>query len=112
MIAVVPGRAGTKVSWRLIGRTTSGADVLASVRTSGGRPAWRAAMRRLRDGKGELRIVHENDGHFRWRFARGDGLLIAESPAVYLDAQRCRDAFATAQRAARTALGPQPRSAA
>jgi uncharacterized protein YegP (UPF0339 family) len=108
MIAVLPGRAGTTTRWRLIGRTASGADVLAHVRTGGDRPAWRAAMRRLRDGDGELRIVSGKDGHFRWRFARGDGVLIAESPAVYRDAQRCRDGFATARRAARTALGPRP----
>jgi hypothetical protein len=66
---------------------------------------WQEAVARLRDGAGDLRITVTGDGHFQWILAGPDGTPIAESPAVYRDALACREGFATAQRAARAALG-------
>ena len=104
MIAVVPGSG----RWRLIGRTGRGADVLAAGRLdetpAGNRPEWYAALERLRDADGDVLITSPDDRHFRWLLLDGDGRAIAHGPAVHRTRAQCRDAFATARRAADTAL--------
>jgi uncharacterized protein YegP (UPF0339 family) len=88
---------------RLIGRTGSGADVLARIPAERGEPGWRAALRRLRDNDGDLTVEAGPDGHYRWRFANGSA-LIAESPAGYRDELTAREAFTTARRTAAAEL--------
>jgi hypothetical protein len=102
MIAVLNGRS----DWRLISRTTSTADLLARITADDETPGWHTAMRCLRDGDGVLVVASSGDGHYLWRFLTPDGDVLAESPPVHRDEQACRDSFATAQRAAHTALGP------
>ncbi|MFI5889996.1 hypothetical protein ACIA5D_07720 [Actinoplanes sp. NPDC051513] len=99
MIAVLNG-TGENPDWRLISRTTASADLLARICTDDRTHGWQTAMRHLRDGDGELVVVRTDDGHYRWRFAAPGGAVLAESPPIYRDEQTCRDAFATAQRAA------------
>lgn len=112
MIRVVPQCDDVDAHWRLIGRTSSGADVLATgpiPADTGGRPgpasSWQDAVGRLRDGVGALRIDHTDDGHYRWTLLGPDEEITAQSPGAYRDAPSCRQAFTVAQRAARTALG-------
>jgi hypothetical protein len=96
MIAVLNG-TGEHPDWRLIGRTTASADLLARIT---GTEGWQPALRRVRDGEGDLVVARSDDGHYLWRFVGRDGVVLAESPPVYRDEQSCRDAFLTAQRAA------------
>jgi hypothetical protein len=102
MIAVLPG------SWRLIGRTGRGADVLASGRLTDtppeDGPQWRDAMGRLRDADGDLLVTSPDDRYYRWVLLDEDGVPIATCPAVYRDQAQCRDGFYTARRAADAAL--------
>ncbi|GGN85247.1 hypothetical protein GCM10010112_65500 [Actinoplanes lobatus] len=97
MITVVASEGATPDRWRLVSRSATSADVLAA--------GPRRSLRQLSDGAGELRIVATVDGHFRWTLTAPDGGMIAESPAEYRDADRCRQAFIQAQHAARTVLG-------
>ncbi|UQU62641.1 hypothetical protein COUCH_26880 [Couchioplanes caeruleus] len=92
--------------WRLINRTSSGADVLAHQATAVHRPPWPEALAQLREGRGELEVVRDAGMHFRWLLHAADGSVVAESPAVHRDAEACRISFDNARRAARTALGP------
>jgi len=106
MITVSPGRNGDTAHWRLINRGEHGADVLAMApigATACG--SWQDAVARVRDGQGELRILDTADGHFQWTLADPRGATIAQSPAIYRDADECRLAFLLARRVARTALG-------
>jgi len=104
MIAVVPGSE----RWRLIGRTGRGADLLASGRqtedATGDGPRWQDAMERLRDADGDLVVTSPDDRHYRWVLLDRDGRPIAACPPVHRDSVQCRDAFATARRAADAAL--------
>lgn len=101
----------TTAGWRLVGRTPTGADVLAMVATPpgdrSGEPC-RSALRRLRDGEGVLVVTQADDRLWRWALTDGGGAPIAASPTVYRDAASCRRAFHDAQRAARTAPDHQP----
>jgi hypothetical protein len=99
MIAVLTG-TGENPDWRLIGRTSSSADVLARIVADERTHDWQPTVRQLRDGDGELVVVATDDRHYRWRFVAPDGAVLAESPPVYRDELTCRNAFATAQRAA------------
>ena len=99
MIAVLSG-AGENPDGRLIGRTTSSADLLARISTDDDTHDWQPALRHLRDGDGELVVARTDDGHYRWRFVGPGGAVLAESPPIYRDEQTCRYAFATARRAA------------
>jgi len=106
MITVSPGPNGDPAHWRLINRGQHGADVLAMApigATACGN--WQDAVERVRDGRGELNILCTADGHFQWTLADSRGATIAQSPAIYRDADGCRQAFALARRVARTALG-------
>jgi uncharacterized protein YegP (UPF0339 family) len=106
MIAVRPGRDGVPAHWRLISRTSEGADVLATAPLGAARaPGWQQAVERLRDGQGELRVAAASDGHYRWVLTDRGGEVIAQSPPAYRDADSCRQAFGLARRAARTVLG-------
>jgi uncharacterized protein YegP (UPF0339 family) len=107
MIAVRPGHDGTAGHWRLISRTTGGADVLATapLRRAAGGPGWQQVVERLRDGDGTLVVRLESDGHYRWVLADANGEVIAQSPAVYRDGDSCRRAFSFARRAARAVVG-------
>jgi hypothetical protein len=104
MIAVVPDGA----RWRLVGRTGRGADVLASGRVAGSsrgaRPEWRDAVQRLRDADGDLLVTSPDGRHYRWVLLDENGRPIANCPPVHRDPVQCRDAFATARRAADAAL--------
>jgi hypothetical protein len=104
MIAVVPGSG----SWRLVGRTGRGADVLASGRltetAADDGPEWRDALERLRDADGDLLVTSPDDRHFRWVLLDEEGLPIATCPAIFRDRAQCRDGFDTARRAADAAL--------
>jgi hypothetical protein len=107
MIAVVPGSD----SWRLVGRTGRGADVLATGRLTGHAdgPEWQDALERLRDADGELTVTSPDDRHYRWVLLDRDGRPIATCPAVHRDTDQCRHAFYTARRAADTALADHHR---
>jgi hypothetical protein len=104
MIAVVPGSE----SWRLVGRTGRGADVLASGRVteaaSGDGPQWQDALERLRNADGDLLVTSPDDRHYRWVLLDREGRPIAACPPVHRDFTQCRDAFDTARRAADAAL--------
>jgi hypothetical protein len=106
MITVSPGPNGDPAHWRLINRGQHGADVLAMApigATAYGN--WQDAVECVRDGRGELKILSTADGHFQWTLADSRDVTIAQSPAIYRDADDCRQAFTFAQRVARTALG-------
>ncbi|MFI1991014.1 hypothetical protein [Actinoplanes sp. NPDC020271] len=90
--------------WRLVNRTTTGADVLVQAEHRPAAAPWRRSLQRLRDSAGRLSVAATDDGHFRWVFTGEDGRVVAESPAAHRDAESCRLAFADAQRAARIAL--------
>jgi hypothetical protein len=108
MIVIRPGRDGDPAHWRLISRTTIGADVIATAPIGPARPAgeaWRRAVERLRDGAGKLQVLPVAGGHYEWALTGPGGEIIARSPAPYRDAEGCRQAYATARRAARTVLG-------
>lgn len=105
MIALVPSHRRAGSGWRLVSRTGSGADVLASTTAGAGNESNRQALARLRDGDGTVGFVAAPDGYLKWQLTGRDGGVIAESPAVFRDAARCRAAFTDAQRAARVALG-------
>jgi hypothetical protein len=112
MIAVVPGSG----RWRLVGRTGRGADVLASGRLTeqppGDGPRWQRALERLRDADGDLLVTSPDDRHYRWVLLDDQGVPIATCAAVHRDAAQCRDAFATARRAADAALADHHRALA
>ncbi|WP_433362929.1 DUF1508 domain-containing protein [Actinoplanes sp. CA-142083] len=99
MIAVLNG-TGEHPEGRLIGRTTASADLLARIASDEDTHDWQPALRHLRDGDGELVVTTTDDRHYRWRLVAPDGAVLAESPPIYRDEQACRDAFATARRAA------------
>jgi hypothetical protein len=107
MIAVRPGRDGGPAHWRLISRTGGSADVLATAPIGGSArgPGWQQAVERLRDGDGDLHITAASDGHYQWMLTDTSGAVIAQSPPAYSDGDSCRQAFAMAQRTARTVLG-------
>ena len=112
MITVLPRRDGSGAEWRLISRTDRGADVLATAAVQGGDGtqgrvglSWHDAVRRLRDGDGDVDLIATADGHFQWVLKDPGSCIIAQSPAVYRDADECRAAFAAARRAARAVLG-------
>ena len=103
----VSGRGSGR--WSLVRRTGLGADVLAhsaNVPDGSRRRRWQVGVARLRDGEGTLSVRATGDGHFQWVLTAPEDSVIAESPPVYRDPDSCRDAFADAQRAARSALGP------
>jgi hypothetical protein len=104
MIAVVPGSG----SWRLVGRTGRGADVLASGQVAEpaqeDRPEWHGPIERLRDAAGDLLVTSPDDRHYRWVLLDEQGHPIAQCPPVYRTQAQCRDAFDTARRAADAAL--------
>jgi len=119
VIVVLPGRDRDGAHWRLISRGQNGADVLAMApvaprcRTGADRGApgsWRTAVEQLRDGDGELRIAATPDGHYQWMLIDPHHITVAQSPAVYRDADSCRRAFTFAQRVARTVVGVGPRN--
>ena len=108
MIVIRPGRDGDPAHWRLISRTTIGADVIATApigTPASAGEAWRLAVERLRDGDGKLQVLPVAGGHLEWALTGPAGEIIAQSPAVYRDVETCHQAYATAQRAARTVLG-------
>ena len=76
MIAVLNG-TGENPDWRLIGRTSSSADLLARIASDEDTHDWKPAMRQLRDGDGELVVAAGGDGHYRWRLVAPDGSVLA-----------------------------------
>jgi hypothetical protein len=114
MIVVEPDRDRDGARWRLISRGQNGADVLAMAPVSppcragadrGAIGSWRTAVEQLRDGDGELSIAATADGHYQWILIDPHDITVAQSPAVYRDADSCRRAFTFAQRVARTVVG-------
>lgn len=105
MIALVTGQRDARYGGRLVGGTATGADVPARAGTATVPVSCRQALERLRDRDGVFSVVDAPDGYLTWQLTGPDGVVIAESPAVYRDAATCRAAFTDAQRAARTAMG-------
>jgi len=103
MTAVVTGAEDARYGWHLVSRTGQGADVLARAAAASRLP-WPEALLRLRDGEGTFTAVRGPGPLFRWILSGADG-AIAESPAIYRDAQMCREAFLDARHAADAALG-------
>ena len=103
MTAVVTGAGDARYGWHLVSRTGQGADVLARAAAASRLP-WPEALLRLRDGEGTFTVVRGPGPLFRWILSGADG-AIAESPAIYRDAQMCREAFLDARHAADAALG-------
>jgi hypothetical protein len=95
-VRIVIDRADGGYHWRLVRRTSTGADVLA--RGVGGCPdetACHQAVATLAGVPGEAGLViQQPDGHWHWRVSGPDGQPLAESPGVYRDATRCGRALA------------------
>ncbi|WP_433618305.1 hypothetical protein ACQP2P_20740 [Dactylosporangium sp. CA-139114] len=98
-IAVIPLRNAT--GWRLVHRTPTGADVLASS-TANSTETMRRGLRRLGDGDGTLAMTETVDHHWQWTLADIGGAPIA-SPPIYRDPGSCRRAYLDARRAAHAA---------
>ncbi|WP_433074635.1 hypothetical protein ACQP1P_27750 [Dactylosporangium sp. CA-052675] len=107
-ITVIPLRNAT--GWRLVHRTPTGADVLASSPGNGtehstgtSTETMRRGLRRLGDGDGTLAMTETVDHHWQWTLADIGDAPIASSPPIYRDPGSCRRAYLDARRAAHAA---------
>lgn len=103
MIKILRDEDGPERGWQLVNGTASGADVLARSTDDAG--DGMSALTALVAYDAPVHVVGAPDGHWKWILTGPAGEVTAESPAVYPDADRCREAFVDAQRAARAVLG-------
>nr|BFE59892.1 hypothetical protein GCM10020063_044180 [Dactylosporangium thailandense] len=103
-ITVIPLR--NAAGWRLVHRTPTGADVMAtSAENSAGTSTetMRRGLRRLGDGDGTLAMTETLDHHWQWTLADIGDAPIVSSPPIYRDPGSCRRAYLDARRAAHAA---------